>query len=174
MENIIKKLESISLSGADILKICSNKSNLIPYSDLSNYNNIDEALGPYTSCILLYETKLNYGHWCCIFKVDKNTLEFFDPYGEKVDEQLKHIPQNMRKSLNEEIPHLSYLLINSPYDVIYNKKKIQKLETDINTCGRHCAFRIVMRSLPLDDYIDLFQNQKQSADFWVSALTAFL
>lgn len=143
-----------SLSNGDINKLLDGKCNIMSYDQLSKYDNIDSAMGKYGALILLYQTKQNYGHWCCVFKRNNNTIEFFDPYGLFPDDELEFVPKNMRKVLNEDYPHLTWLLYNSGYKKIdYNSKQLQKFKGDVNTCGRHCAVRIMLRNLPIDEYI---------------------
>lgn len=172
MNNIIDRLKSISFSDKDILQAVDNEANLLRYPELSEYSNIDQVLGPYDAAIILYETKEAYGHWVCIFKSSHDTLEFFDPYASKPDDELSKIPMHFRLMNNELIPHLTRLLYKSPYDVIYNEDRLQKLEHDVNTCGRHVAMRLVMREMPLAEYQELFEGI--NADDAVTMLTAFI
>ena len=175
MDKIVKKLRDKSLSGEDIMKLVDNKANLITYPELAEYKNIDECLKPHGAAVILVETKENYGHWICIFKQNNKVLEYFDPYGLKVDEALKFIPNNFRIKNNEKFPHLSYLLLNSKYVLTYNHYKLQKFMKDVNTCGRHVAFRLILRNIDLDTYIKLLtKNNSYDPDFWVSALTLFI
>ena len=66
----MEKQISKSLSGEDILKALEYECNLVQYKDLENFNSIEELLGPYKKCVLLYHTKLNYGHWTCLYEVN--------------------------------------------------------------------------------------------------------
>lgn len=143
-----------SLSNGDINKLLDGKCNIMSYDQLNNYNNIDSAMGKYGALVLLYQTKQNYGHWCCVFKRNNDTIEFFDPYGLFPDDELEFVPNNMRNVLGEDYPHLTWLLYNSGYKKIdYNSKQLQKFKEDVNTCGRHCVVRIMMRNLSIDEYI---------------------
>ena len=75
-----------SLSDTDILNYMNGKTNLIQYKEIINYDNIDDLLGQYKKCVLLYHTRENYGHWTCLYKV-KNTIYFFDSYGVIPDDE---------------------------------------------------------------------------------------
>ena len=174
MEELVKYLNKKSLSNFDILKLTNNNTKIIVYPELKDYNTIDEVLEPYGSAVLLYLTNKNYGHWVCIIKQPNNIIEFFDSYGYKPDHQLKFVNEQTRKHLKQTVPHLSYLLYNSPYKVVYNDVKLQKKKKDINTCGKHCALRIVLKHINIDDYVDLFNNYKVDPDTLVSLLTAFI
>jgi hypothetical protein len=174
MNKIIKKLEKHSLSDNELLELVSNKANLLTYTEVSKINTMDELLGPYGACIILYLSKHNYGHWCCIFLVGSNELEFFDPYGTYIDFQLKHIPEYFRKVSGQMCPHLSCLMINSPYLLSYNEYKFQKHEKDISTCGRHVAIRLILRKLDLESYKDFITSTPNDPDYVVTMLTAFI
>ena len=167
----IKLLESKSLSNEDLMKIVNHKANLLIYHQLKGYDNIDDVLGPHKACILLYETSYNYGHWCCIFKRDKDTIEFFDPYGYYPDSELKWIPKYLRK--NGRYPHLSWLIYHSPYKLIYNDHRLQRSKKDVSTCGRHVGVRLVNRDIPIDTYAKILLSDKEfDPDFIVTLLTA--
>ena len=165
---VIEQAESISLSDSDIMKICENKVVIHLYEDLAKFQTIDQALGPHTAMIILYQQKSDFGHWISVFKVDDNTLEFFDSYGFKLDSQLPFFPYNLRQG----IPLLSHLIQNSNYKVISNDIDFQTIRKDVNTCGRFSALRIKMRTTPLKQFQALLLNNKDNdPDFYVSALT---
>src|SRR5277367_309500 len=86
-EGISNKSISYALSGHDIMRLLKDKTNIISYNDLYNINNIDEIL-KFGSCVILYNTAENSGHWCCIL-THKNKIEFFDPYGILIDDEIK-------------------------------------------------------------------------------------
>lgn len=156
MRRILKDLENVSLSNEEMLKLVDGKSNLIQYPQLKDATNIDDVLYPYGACIILYLTKQNYGHWTCIFKVNDDTIEHFDPYGLYIDEELSFkMDPYFRKIVNEDYPHLSYLLYHSPYKLSFNQYQFQKKLKEVATCGRHTSTRLLLRHLPLNEYKDL-------------------
>lgn len=155
--------EDIALSDKAILDLLDNKVNIVLYPNLYKYKNIDEVMGPYEACILLFEAKPKYGHWCAIFKLNDNTIEFFDPYGKASsgghpDDNLRIIPQDYAKVSNQEHPYLSALLDKSPYELTFNEIQFQQRNKAIRTCGRHCVFRLMNRELPLYGYKDLMYD----------------
>lgn len=175
MEKLIRKLENKSLSNIELLDMIDGKANLLTYPELSKKRSIDQVLGKYGACIILYETKKDYGHWCCVFKLNNSTLEFFDPYGKKVDEQLKWIDNNFRKYNNEWYPHLSALLLKSKYKLTYNNHKFQKFARDVNTCGRWVGLRLKFRHLSLNEFKKLFlKKREENADFYATLLTELI
>lgn len=172
----INNLEKIDLSGADILRITENKCNVISYDNLQNVNSIDDLLGAYGACIILYTTKSNFGHWTTLMKIDDDLLEFFDPYGYSVDEELQIIDKlHLRKDGRYNNPHLTALINQSKYKVKVNKNQVQKEASDMNTCGRWASLRVKLRHYSLDKFINLMcNNNYYDGDFWVSALTLMI
>jgi hypothetical protein len=173
MDSIIKELRKKPFSGEDILNITDNQTKIITYPELYNFKTIDDVFKPYDSVVILYETKPNYGHWVCLLK-HGNKIEFFDPYGFFIDDQLEFINKKFRKQNNEDFPILSKMLLDSKYKIVYSKAKLQKYSGDISSCGRHVTFRIVMRDLPLNEYVKLLKHNKYDPDMIVTYLTAFL
>tara|TARA_R110002153_G_scaffold212442_1_gene365075 strand:- start:4080 stop:4601 length:522 start_codon:yes stop_codon:yes gene_type:complete len=165
MDTFIKKSENIDLSGEDIKNIVEHKLNLFSYHSLDRINSVEELIGEHKACIILYETKENFGHWVALFEIAPNTLEFFDSYGMKMDEELNYAKYN-------HTPYLSNIVNNSNYSVLMNQTQLQVFKQDINTCGRWTALRLRMKNTKLKDFITLFtKNQMYNGDFWVSALT---
>lgn len=173
MENYIRKLQGKSLSNQEILTLVKNKANLVSYTDLHKYNSLDQLLGQYGACIILYETKKNYGHWCCIFKFpDGKTIEFFDPYGLFPDKERQFISKAFRKESNQNYPYLTALMLKSPYILTYNHFPFQEIKTGVNSCGRWCAIRLIFRNLTLKDFIKIFgKNRKYTNDFYATLIT---
>lgn len=176
MDKVIKKVESKSLSGDEVLKLCNNKANLLTYTQLLEFDDIDDAMGKHGALILLFETKPNYGHWTCVFRANKDSIEFFDPYGIKPDDEMKWCGKYMASICGRVVSHLSLLLYNSKYkNIYYNHGKLQKYIKNVNTCGRWVALRLAFRKLRLEPFIKLFtKNKKMNADWLVTALTSFL
>ncbi len=172
MSNIIKKAINKSFSSKDVLDLVDNKANLLTYPELLDYDSIDEAMGKHGALILLYETREHYGHWCAIFKLNDKTLEFFDPYGIIIDDELNYISKEFRKASNQDYPYLTELLLKSKYKITYNHHQFQAYNTNINTCGRWVGLRLIFRNLPLNKFIKLFSKNKRFSNDWlVTALT---
>lgn len=178
-KGILNEYADIALSDKQVMKLINGRANLILYPDLHKYKSIDEILNPYGACILLYEAKPRYGHWCCIFKVNNKLIEYFNPYGGFEegfpDDSLEYIPIDFRLVSNQYYPYLSILMYNSPYELSYNEHAFQKHGNNIKTCGRWCALRLVFRHLSLEEFDALikFFNKKLniSSDQLVTLLT---
>lgn len=116
---------------------------ILSYNELKNVNSIDNLLkNDKDYFFLLYLAEPNSGHWCAVSK-NKDKIEFFDPYGLKLDNELSWIPKDQNNELGVQAPYLSHLLGKSKYKVTFNNIPYQKLGNDINCCGRHCVFRII-------------------------------
>jgi hypothetical protein len=175
VKQLILKSESIELGDDDILDMLNNKTNLLAYEDLERYSNIDEVLGPYGACVILYQRTDNNGHWACIFrtKSDKNVLNFFDPYGIQMDEEIKKSEYQLSVHDGQIVPHLSDLISRSRYRVIQNTHQYQQYKNNINDCGRHCIVRLIFRNLSPVEYYKFITNsfQGMNPDDTVSMLT---
>lgn len=173
-DQLLKKYEDVALSDSALLKLIDGKAKIVLYPDLINYSNIDDVLGEYQCCVLLFEVQKNYGHWCCLFKVKPDEIEFFNPYGGYPDDSLDFIPLHFREVSNQYYPYLSLLLYNSPYQLSYNEHHFQKHGSGIRTCGRHCAVRILCRELSLDQYTDFLNYYREQLNMDYDALVTYI
>jgi len=156
LDNFIKELESKDLSGTDLLNMVDNKSNLLAYAELHKYENIDDVLGKFGSCIILYQTDSEFeGHWTCLFVSDSNPthLLFFDSYALKIDTELSKSEFNKSLHKGQIVPHLKILIDNSKYSVTSNNIPLQKDRENISTCGRYVATRINNRKMSNRQYV---------------------
>jgi len=175
LKYILKEVDR-PLSSKDIKKILNNKVKIILYPEIVNYYSIDELLNPYDCVIILYmQNEITggfWGHWCCIFKIKNDTIEFFDPYGTFVDDELNYdIDSHFRKENGLEYPLLSYLLFytGDKYKLTYNEYKFQGIDTA--TCGRHCCNRLLNKNLTLKQYKNKMDNSKINYDILVTIIT---
>lgn len=136
--------------GDDDIRFYLPNAQIMKYSDLIKYKIIEQLLPKTNSyAFLLYENSHNKGHWVVIsrykyLKSDKEDLiEFFDSYGEKIDAELNWNQEKQNEMLGQGKKILTELLKKTDKKVIYNPFKYQGDENNnINTCGRHCVFRI--------------------------------
>lgn len=178
IDNLVLDGEKNAFYTDEIMKLCDGKVKIVRYQDLYKYKNIDDLLKPYNACIILIETQENFGHWTALLKYKQDgrwTVEHFDSYGLSPDDELKFVPDSMKRKLGEDHPKLTEFLYKSPYKVVYNKYKLQELKKGVNTCGRWCGLRVVFKDIPLKKFIEAFKNSKRmSPDEWVVALTSFI
>ena len=122
------------------------KKNILKYSDIEDYKDIDELLpGIRNFKIILLESTYNSGHWVCILKYN-NTIEYFNSYGVKPSKELDYNTELVNKQLDQDTKYLNILLngaINK-YNIIYNKRKFQQVDPKIATCGNWCIIRGIM------------------------------
>lgn len=175
MRRILDSLKEYSFSGKDILDCVEGKTKIVRNTEMHKFKSIYEVVSPYGSAVILYETEPRYGHWVCLILHNNRLLEFFDPYGHGVDEQLKFIDMNFRLKSNQYYPYLSMLIHKSGIPVIVNRKKLQNNYSDISSCGRHVGMRINLKSIPLEDYQSLMEKEQGlDADDKVTFMTAFV
>ena len=176
MDQVIDNLKSVSLSGNDIYNACEKNILILKNSDMYRFKTIDQVFGQYNGVALLYELKPGYGHWVLLLRHPKtHTIEFFDSYGFFIDDQLKFINKQFRKQSRQDKRYLSKLLLDSDYNIIYNKKRVQKMKKGISSCGRHLCLRYMLRDTELDKYIDMLGSGKlKNTDDTVTYLTAFI
>lgn len=154
-------LTSISYPlNTDEINILANEElNHITYSELHDINDIMDIFKNSNGCLLLYESKDNYGHWVLlIYHPDRDIIEFFDPYAMFPDDELDFIPKNFRKKNDMLYPHLTALLLDSNKQIEYNDTQLQKLDDKIKTCGRWCGVRYRMQIIPIDDFGKMFSS----------------
>lgn len=165
IDEILGDLKDTPLTGDEVLKLVDNKSNIIKYKELSNYNNLLDVLEPHGACIILYETKMNYGHWVCVVQRG-DVIEHFDSYGLMPDDELKFVPKVFRMHNDMALPHLTSLLIDLPqnYKIEYNEYKLQAKGANIKTCGRWVATRINNKNIPIEQFAKYFKDDELTPD----------
>lgn len=145
-----------------------NKCNVIPYSKIKNYKTIEQMLGPYKRCVILFENQPNYGHWACAFFDRLGRLNFFNSYGNYSEDGKKNsgfpdaylpfIDKRYRKAFSEDLPYLSNLFLKSKYELEYNDKQYQKMNKDIKTCGYWCVMRLKFEDMTDEEFYNFIQT----------------
>ena len=155
------------MSDADLERYSGVKdSDIIKYSELKNYNTIEDVLPTDKSFkIILIEEKYNNGHFVAIMRYNK-TIEFFNSYGGKPDADWKFVNRMMRIILGEGTNELTRLFKQAKqdgWDTIYNTTQFQKLSSKVNTCGRWAVLRIEMMRMGynLEQFTDFIHTQKK-------------
>ena len=169
MDNITFQLEeavSEPTTNLQIKHYLGTEDHLIKYSDLARYQDIFELLPTDRSyVIILIEQQKDNGHYVCICRYGK-TICSFDPYGCKIDEELKFVNRFMNKMLGQDRHYLTDLLKKvdtKKWDIIYNKKKLQKLNNSVASCGRWCILWVTfMKDLlfNLEDFLRFIKDRK--------------
>lgn len=142
------------LTDLDIYRLMKGKVSIVFYHQISYYRTIEELLGRYKQVIILYEKTQNIGHWCTIFLTNRG-VEFFDPIGEYIDDQLYYA------NFNKTARYISKLLIeygdrNVGKSIEYNATQFQRMAQGIDSCGYHCIVRLWNKEMTLETYTDKF------------------
>lgn len=152
-----------ALSAADIYRLLNHKTNVILYRDLAYVNKIEDVMRN-GSCVILYESKDNSGHWCCIFLRGPKEIQWFDSYGLLPDSELQFIRRNYRRRSNQYFTHLTKLLLDwmrrTGGVVKYSEYRLQKLKKGDNTCGRFVVLRLLLRDLDEDEFAEVVPNSQ--------------
>jgi hypothetical protein len=176
MAAVPQEVKAYSLSNDDIQAILDPDTKILSYPDFGTMETVDEAFDELGRCVFLFLTQSpTVGHWMCMFK-RKGHVEYFDSYGGKPDSQRNWLSKEKLQELGEEEPLLTELLKRSGYPVFYNTYPYQKDRDDINTCGRWCVARLILKDLSnLQFYNAVRQDMKEkglkSMDDWVSVFT---
>ena len=164
LANIMESKISYSFSDSDIKSFFKpGLKFMYKYSDLQNMDTIDNLFASCNFAVILIETKFNVGHWVCVMKYQDGTIEQFDSYGGKIDNELKYISHGQRKLLHEICGtngfRLTELLNEYPGQVVFNHYRFQKLENNIKTCGRWCVMRLLffLNGYDIDDFTTEFK-----------------
>jgi len=171
LDVIIENAEKVSLSENDILRLTNNQVNIVVYEDLLNFKSIDDVFDGKQGIVLLFQNSKNVGHWTLLYRLKQKTLFFFDPYGFKMDSEIKWSKYLVQQGFLQQ-PTLSYLIKNSPYKVLQNDIRYQTLSDGSSTCGRWCIVRFNYRHLTDRDFKTfMLGNRHYNGDWFVSILT---
>lgn len=146
-DKLINKTKLIPMGDDDIKKFLPD-AKIITYDELKNYKSIDQLLpNEKDYAIILYLNSKNNGHWIAIMKnkdkKDKTIIEYFDSYGNPIDQPLLWWNEEHLEGLGVDDIYLTKLLNKSGYKTVYNKEKYQNGNPDIKSCGRHIVFRLL-------------------------------
>jgi hypothetical protein len=148
--------------GDDSIRKYFPNAKIMTYSQLMDYDTIDDVLpSDKDFAFVLIEDSPNKGHWVCISKYG-NTAEFFDSYGGQPDSQLKWNSKQKNEKLGQSHKKLTEMFNKFGGRVVYNPVKYQGGAADVNTCGRHCTFRILNMKdgKDLDSYYKYMEKLK--------------
>ena len=165
MEDFVRKLEKIPLSGDNFLRMINRSDcEYIYYDDLAKkqtlFSKWKKILG------VLYDIKNeNSGHWILLWRERRghvDILHYFDSYGTSYLKDL---------SLTHNKDNLTRLIKN--YKLIENNFQYQKEKSYINICTRHISCKAKFCELDEKSYKRLLEHNKYDFDGMVTLLTAF-
>ena len=129
-------------------KVCCK---FVPYEDMHKIKSIDELL----PCTLILYQLAKVGHFCCVFE-NSEGINFFDPLGIFVDDELLKTSPDRIHRLHHDFTYLTQLLANQTKPVIYNQYKLQAHHT--STCGYWCTIRMIYKDIHNDDFKRCFRG----------------
>lgn len=163
-------MTNIALSDMTLRRVMVSPQRLPPdiimSTDLKHYDTLPRGLLDGSRCVvILYETAPNFGHWVLLHTLrspqsGKQTLEFFDSYGMKPDDELNHIPSQYRHDSKQTKKEVVRLLLASPEDIpiSYNEHTFQVPYPGINTCGRWVILRYLCGLSPWGASLEGFKQ----------------
>lgn len=171
MEQDSEKLEKIRArmykptTDSDLMYMLGNRVTIITYDQIKNYETLDQLLQPYQTVIILYpapskdeDKPTKQGHWCCLFVIPgTNILEYFDPYGTFVDDNVKlfnEYDQGVLHGRRPMEPDLINLILESKYadSVHWNDTQFQSTRINTAVCGLWCVVRIKNNNLTEEEF----------------------
>lgn len=173
IDRLVKQAEQHDIDTETLLRMVEGKANFTLYEDIVNHDTIDSLLGSHKAIIILYQTSGRFeGHFTTLYKTGDKTLYFFDPYGIKIDEELKFSKFNLRQHKGVPTPLLSALIDKRGYTVTSNTFQYQKVGSNNNECGSHVALRLRLRSYTPSEFRKFMTtNRCYDADYFAVALT---
>lgn len=195
---MIKQL-AYTLTGEDVQKCIPFECPIYHYSDLKDLDSLQEMLHPNDCCVLFFETgrredksqaELNttlFGHWVCLTLSPKSSsirskndlpfsVNYVNSYGVKPDDEKSYTNKEYQELIGQLKNVLSKLLYQASegLDIEYNEEDLQEESTpkrEINTCGRHCVVRILLKDIPLDTYQKFLKLKGSTPDEKVCIIT---
>lgn len=137
---------------------------------------------PSLPLVILYTTAPNYGHWTLLHRPGRPTIEFFDSYGMKPDDQLAYISPAYRRESDQTKKELVRLLLGSLDEneaglgMSYNEHEFQAPRRPdgrpVNTCGRWIILRYLsgVGGLSLEEFRRIAWRGSDP-DEWAVAMT---
>ena len=171
MDGGLSEVKDYSLSDGDLRQLLGDDIKIFTYPQLKHIRDANELFDRRGRCIVLFLTESeNSGHWVCMLRKKKG-IEYFDPYGEAPEDLKDEIPQSRLEALDESQPHLMRLLRRLKLPVYYNTHQFQQKKSDIATCGRHCAVRLLYAPKSLVQYRKIIQMSGLSPDDFVAGVS---
>lgn len=168
MKSFIKKVEAAPISFDYIKQSIGPKhveqTSFVTYDELKPVQKMTDILTDQKpNLIILLNNKKDIGHFILIMKYGNN-YEHFDSYGLKWDQELAITHQPKLK-----------MFFSAMYSshVTNNTMNLQTWDRSSNTCGRYVVARLLLRHIPLQAFLDIFQTNI-TADHIISYLTLLL
>lgn len=172
----IKEEVDLSLSNDDVDKILQDSGSgttFVKYDDLDKSTSILNYLDKRGRMMLLLPVLSDSsGHWVCLwFNKRSKTLNYFDPYGLKPDYWMKHWDAPAAEELTPVLTDMLQQFNNRGGNVLVNTKKYQQYSDKVNTCGRWCAARLLLKDVSQATFDSIMESTGVGLDKSVTLLT---
>jgi len=164
------------LNTDEVRCIIDKPTNVVRFRDIPKIDKVEDMFIN-NRCVLLYETSDNVGHWVGMYHdKHRNRINYFDPYGTFMDDQLNFIDDPFLSCSGQDEKHLLKLLVKYKGDVHYLNRPLQSMERGINTCGRWVGWYLnVANSDTLEniqEYVEKYMDcEYDSLDNFVTTVT---
>lgn len=168
---MIRKLESSDLTFQQLKDLMgpnqSKQTKFLTYDQLAPFKSFQQLFKGVKAIIVLLQPEQKNapksGHFITL--LDHGThVEHFDSYGLSIDEEMKITDEH----------HMTNLFNSEKRPMVQNTKKLQRFKNDINTCGRWCVARILLKQMELEEFIKLIESLGPANDEMVTAMTLLL
>jgi len=158
------------------MRRCLPGVRVIRYPELTQYSRIEDALDPEGRLVILFLTEgPTVGHWVCVHgNFEDRTLEFFDSYGLKPDDERNWMSHSRLVQLNETEPLLYDLLADAAmrgWKITFNPYHLQSTAPGVETCGRHVVTRLLNQDADIHEYVDGIEGSGFTPDQYVLKVT---
>lgn len=142
-----------------------DSTNLLMYQQLS-YISSEQLLAKPTIILMQIERRNapKVGHFIAILDYPEY-VEHFDSYGLNIEEEVR---------ITNETGILLSLLKQAKKKIVSNHYRFQQFREDVETCGRWCVVRILLKQLALPQFKSFILAPVTSNDNKVVLLTYFL
>jgi len=161
----MEEIKAYALSNDDINEIFADPITIIPYPKFAEMESIEEAFDELGRCVYLFQTSPGLGHWCCMFLRPDGSIECFDSYGERPEDPRKWLGEEELEMLGQGEPYLQNLLKKSGRRVYYNAYPYQKERSDVASCGKHCAVRLICKDFSNLQYYNTIRMLMKEGNF---------
>jgi len=157
IERLVNYFKGTDLSGQDIVKLIGKGP--ILYSNLKNYQDLNQVLGKEGYFVLLYQTSnVTTGHFVCCF-IRKGRIHFQDSYGFKYDAPITH----GLTPYDEQFPlYLTHLIESDGRPIVWSTHDYQSKNSSVETCGRWSCLRLLLKAINDMDFQHLFYTNKDA------------
>lgn len=136
-----ERLKRTPLGDFEIQTYLEGKTKVLKYNEIPQYNNLEQLLYPHGNCVILLETKTDFGHWICI-KRTGDVISFFDSYGDFPDQQKKFVNTKFLRDSGQKFNIICKMLDEASYKytIEFSERRLQNMnDLSIATCGLWCS-----------------------------------